>query len=194
MSNTLNLGTDGNWATKKNSLLAYNSENENYKPLPFNFERDSIATRVNKEGLIEVVGNNIPRIDYTDSADGVLLLENSATNLATYSEDFSDSSWNKVNSSGSSSPIITSDYGISPDGTQNADRIQVSRASGVGDYSSIYKSITTSSSNRGLSVWLKSLNGTPTILIANNNGTYVSQQITTEWVRSEWQRFSFYKC
>ena len=184
MANTLKFG-GGTWATKEGSTLAYNDENENYKPLPFNFERDSIATRVNKEGLIEVVGNDIPRIDYTDSADGVLLLENSATNLATYSEDFSDSSWNKVNSSGSSSPIITSDYGISPDGTQNADRIQVSRASGVGDYSSIYKSITTSSSNRGLSVWLKSLNGTPTILIANNNGTYVSQQITTEWVRYE---------
>jgi len=184
MAQTLKFGR-GTWATKEGSTLAYNDENENYKPLPFSFERDSIATRVNKEGLIEVVGRDIPRIDYTDSTEGVLLLENSSTNLATYSQDFSDSSWNKVNSSGSSLPIITSNYGISPDGTQNADRIQVSRASGVGDYSSIYKSIPTSSSNRGLSVWLKSLSGTPTILIANNNGTYVSQQITTEWVRYE---------
>ena len=184
MAQKLKFG-NGTWATKEGSTLAYNDENNNFKPLPFTTTRDSIATRVNKEGLIEVVGNDKPRIDYTDSADGVLLLENSATNLVTYSEDFSDSSWNKVNSSGSSLPTVTSNYGISPDGTQNADRIQVSRASGVGDYSSIYKSITTSSSNRGLSVWLKSLSGTPTILITNNNGVYVSQQITTEWVRYE---------
>jgi hypothetical protein len=118
MANTLNLGTDGNWATKKNSLLAYNSENENYKPLPFNFERDSIATRVNKEGLIEVVGKDIPRIDYTDSADGVLLLENASTNLVAYSEDMSNGSWTKSNSN------ITSNNIISPDGSLNADKLK----------------------------------------------------------------------
>jgi hypothetical protein len=89
----------GTWATKEGSTLAYNDENENYKPLPFNFERDSIATRVNKEGLIEVVGNDIPRIDYTDSAEGALLLENSSTNLITYSEDFSNSYWSKSGAS-----------------------------------------------------------------------------------------------
>ena len=40
MANTLNLG-DGNWATKKDSLLGYNSENNNFKPLPFDFTRSS---------------------------------------------------------------------------------------------------------------------------------------------------------
>ena len=113
MANTLKFG-NGTWATKEGSTLAYNDENENYKPLPFNFERDSIATRVNKEGLIEVVGNDIPRIDYTDSAEGALLLENSATNLITYSEDFSQSAWTKGNST------ITSDTLISPSGILNA--------------------------------------------------------------------------
>ena len=39
---------------------------------------------MNKEGLIEVVGNDIPRIDYTDSADGALLLEPSRTNKLVY--------------------------------------------------------------------------------------------------------------
>ena len=85
MANTLKFG-GGTWATKKGSTLAYNDENEKYKPLPFNFERDSIATRVNKKGLIEVVSNNIPRIDYKDSAEGVLLLEKAATNYSVYSE------------------------------------------------------------------------------------------------------------
>ena len=85
MAQTLKFG-NGTWATKEGSTLAYNDENEKYKPLPFSFERDSIATRVNKEGLIEVVGNDIPRIDYKDSADGVLLLEPSRSNINTYSD------------------------------------------------------------------------------------------------------------
>ena len=117
MAQKLKFG-NGTWANKEGSTLAYNDEGNNYKPLPFSFSRDSIATRVNKEGLIEVVGNNKPRIDYTDSADGVLLLENSATNSITYSEDFSDSSWNVFRGS------VTSNVAISPDGTLNASRYQ----------------------------------------------------------------------
>ena len=116
MAQKLKFG-NGTWATKKGSTLAYNDENNNYKPLPFTTTRDSIATRVNKEGLIEVVGNDVPRIDYTDSADGVLLLENSSTNLITYSEDFSDGSWIKTRSS------ISSNLAISPDGTLNAGKL-----------------------------------------------------------------------
>jgi len=86
MSATLKFGL-GQWATKKGSTLAYNSENGNYKPLPFNFERASGATRVNKNGLIEVVSNNKPRIDFKDSADGSLLLEPSRTNYILKSDD-----------------------------------------------------------------------------------------------------------
>ena len=116
MAQKLKFG-NGTWATKKGSTLAYNDENNNYKPLPFSFTRDSIATRVNKEGLIEVVGNNIPRIDYKDSADGVLLLEPSRTNLISYSEDFSQSYWTKSGSS------ILSNNAISPDGSLNASKL-----------------------------------------------------------------------
>ena len=113
MSNTLKLGTDGNWATKDGSLLGYNSENGNYKPLPFNFERASGATRVNKDGLIEVVSNNKPRIDFKDSADGSLLLEPARTNLLTYSEAFDNAAWDKSGSS------VTSDF-VSPKGDLSA--------------------------------------------------------------------------
>ena len=74
MANTLNLG-DGNWATKEDLLLGYNSENNNYKPLPFDFTRASSATRVNKDGLIETVGGGKARIDFKDDSKGALLLE-----------------------------------------------------------------------------------------------------------------------
>ena len=89
MANTLNLG-NGNWAAKEGSLLAYNDENGNFKPLPFDFTRASSATRVNSQGLIEVVGSDQPRVDYS-SGEGALLLEPSRTNSIPYSEDFS--SW-----------------------------------------------------------------------------------------------------
>ena len=98
MAQTYKFG-NGTWARKKGSTLAYSDTDNAFKPLPFSFERDSIATRVNKEGLIEVVGNDIPRIDYTDSSEGALLLENSSTNLIPYSEDFSNSYWNKSSAS-----------------------------------------------------------------------------------------------
>ena len=84
MAQTYKFG-NGTWATKKGSTLAYSDTNNAFKPLPFSFERNSIATRVNKEGLIEVVGNDIPRIDYTDSTEGALLLEPLRNNYIPYS-------------------------------------------------------------------------------------------------------------
>ena len=98
MANTLNLG-NGNWAVKKDSLLGYNSENNNYKPLPFDFTRASSATVVNKDGLIETVGSGEPRIDFKDNTKGALLLEPTRSNKVTYSEDFSNAYWTKSGSS-----------------------------------------------------------------------------------------------
>ena len=84
MANTLNLG-NGNWATKEDSLLGYNSENGNFKPLAFNFTRASSATVVNKAGLIETVKSGEPRIDFSNDANGALLLEPSRSNYIPYS-------------------------------------------------------------------------------------------------------------
>ena len=85
MAQTLKFGNKV-WAAKEDSVLAYNDINNNYKPLPFTFSRASIGTRVNKDGLIETMGQDIARIDYTDSADGVLLLEPASTNYSVNSE------------------------------------------------------------------------------------------------------------
>jgi len=94
MANTLKFGA-GQWATKEGSTLAYNDENDNYKPLPFDFTRASNATVVNKAGLIETVGNGIPRIDFLGNTQGALKLEPQRTNLITQSEAFANSYWTK---------------------------------------------------------------------------------------------------
>ena len=88
MANTLKFG-NGEWYGKKDTILAYNDENSNYKPLPFNFSRASKATRVNKDGLIEEVGSGQPRVDYKDDSKGALLLEPARTNSLPYSANFS---------------------------------------------------------------------------------------------------------
>jgi hypothetical protein len=123
MANTLKFG-NGQWARKKGSLLAYNSENNNYKPLPFTFDRDSVATRVNKQGLIETVGADQPRIDYLNDSKGALLLEPSRTNLVTHSDAIQSVGFNGVGTS------IQADVTISPDGTTNADLHKENTANG----------------------------------------------------------------
>jgi len=112
MANTLKFG-NGEWYGKKDTILAYNDENSNYKPLPFDFSRASKATVINKDGLIETVGSGIPRIDFLGNTKGALLLEPQRTNLITYSEDFSNAYWTK------SGVSVTSGF-TSPDGTTNA--------------------------------------------------------------------------
>ena len=81
MATTFKFG-GGNWAVKDGYALAYNDENNNFKPLPFDFTRASSATRVNKQGLIETVPSGKPRIDFLNNTSGHLLLEPSRTNPA----------------------------------------------------------------------------------------------------------------
>ena len=123
MANTLNLG-NGNWATKEDSLLAYNSENGNFKPLPFDFTRASSATVVNKDGLIETVGSGEPRIDFSNDAKGALLLEPTRSNLIPYSEAFDNAYWTKSGSS------VTSGF-TSPKGDLSAFKLVEGTNTGV---------------------------------------------------------------
>jgi hypothetical protein len=98
MANTLKFG-NGEWYGKKDTILAYNDENSNYKPLLFNFSRASKATVINKDGLIEEVGSGQPRVDYLNNTKGAMLLEPSRTNLITQSESFPNSYWTKSGAS-----------------------------------------------------------------------------------------------
>lgn len=117
MATTFKFGTDGNWAVKDGYALAYNDENGNFKPLPFDFTRASSATRVNKDGLIETVPSGKPRIDFLDNTSGHLLLEPSRTNDIQRSEQFDNSYWTKYDTSVSANQIV------SPDGNTTADKI-----------------------------------------------------------------------
>jgi len=93
------------------------------------FTRVSIGTRVNRNGLIETIAANQPRFDF-DPISGEcrgLLIEESMTNLLTYSEDFTNANWSKSQSS-----IITTSI-VAPNGS-TAYKLVENTVSGVGHF------------------------------------------------------------
>ena len=54
----------------------------------FYYQKSGNATRVNKDGIIETNGSNLPRLDYTNSTCPSLLLEPQSTNKCKFSEYF----------------------------------------------------------------------------------------------------------
>ena len=104
----------------------YNTGNV-YSVLPsdgsgdFTFDRGSgvgKSTRLNKDGLIEELTDDTPRLDYTNSTCPNLLLESESTNLQAYSQDFNNAVWFKLRTT------VTSNNTTSPSGELNADKIQ----------------------------------------------------------------------
>jgi len=172
MSNTLKFG-NGQWATKEGSTLAYNDENDNFKPLPFNFERGSSATVVNKDGLIETVGSGIPRVDYKDNTKGALLLEPSRTNYLLQSNLFS-SGWVITGTGGSVGNSVSGAF-------SNLDGTSITLASGGLLYSSI-----TPISSGVMSIYMRVPSGTVNVQLGDPIGSpYETKTLTTTW-----QRFS----
>lgn len=171
MANTFKFGNK-KWATKKDSILAYNDENNNFKPLPFDFSRSSSATVVNEQGLIETVGSNVPRVDYLNDTDGSLLLEPQRSNLITYSEDFTQWATNAT---------ITPNSSISPDGTLNASLFSHSG----GSFPQVALSGITfvSGSDYIPSLYVKSDGTTQVQHSLIVNGQVVNFTPTDEWVR-----------
>ena len=175
MANTFKFG-NGNWAVKKDSVLAYNDENDNFKPLPFDFTRDSTATYVDSDGLIKTASNNEARIDYLDNANGHLLLEPSRTNLATYSEDFSNGAWIKYGT-----PTITINNVTSPDGTLTGTKVE----RGSNSVPLRESGITTLNTEYTFSIYAKKGNHDELRLDIGDEGEGTNDFILTD----EWQRF-----
>ena len=129
------------------------------------FTRASNGTRINSEGLVE----DVP------------------WNLLEYSNDITNAIWTKISGLGGTSPIVTANYATSPSGLNDATRIQLARTTASASYSVIKQTITIlPNTNYTQSVWLKSLSGTPSILIADNGSIYLNLvTLTTDWVRYE---------
>jgi hypothetical protein len=66
----------------------------------------------------EATIDNLPRVDYTDGTSS-LLVEPQRTNIVPYSEDFTANEWSKTGA------VVTPNQAISPDGTLNADLVEL---------------------------------------------------------------------
>lgn len=139
----------GTKASKLYSVLPANGDGD------FTHDRNlTTATRVNKDGFIEGVAADVPRLDYP-LIDGVvqdcphLLLEPQRTNLVFRSEEFDNSYWTKSNAT------VTANQAISPDGSQTSDEINDNGDSGTGVVG-FYRNVTISSNQTyTLSVFAK---------------------------------------
>jgi len=144
--------------------------------------RASSATRINEDGLIEVMGDNVPRMDYTDGGCPVLLAEQQAENLIEYSNSPTSPNWEN-----NGTATVTLDTDISPDGSVNAST--VSGATGVSfRTNNINVNLSGFNNNDDVcsSVWLKSKGATNVRLIQrSDDGNLVFQDfnITNDWAR-----------
>jgi hypothetical protein len=119
----------------------------------------------------------------------MILVEPSATNLVSYSEDFSNSSWGKSAAGTGVAPAVTLNAAESPDGTQNATKVVFDSGSGTssGDLS-LFEDFfnATSGISYTQSVYLKGENGGEKILLRNaGNSAYTTVTLTTDWARYE---------
>ena len=150
-----------------------------YSPLPsngdgdFTFSRASTATRVSKDGLIQTVSANVPRLDYTDSTCPSLLLEPQSTNKVIYSKNFGSTIGGWV----SSNVTTAASFSTAPDGTTESTKLtRTSTTSSSGIY--IRASITggyVTETNTG-SIYVKNIDSTHLLFRMESsatNSTYI---------------------
>jgi hypothetical protein len=124
--------------------------------------------------------SGLPRLDYLNSTCPRLLLEPQRTNNLVYSEQFTNAAW--ATDGNGAGETKTANYAISPDGYQDADRIQLNRTGG--SYSRVRQDYVAAGTHTG-SVYLKSNTGSSQKIWMRVDGT-VSTKIT---ITTSWQRF-----
>lgn len=82
------------------------------------------ATVVNSSGFVAGINADLPRFDYTPTtlACKGLLIEEARTNVLTYSSQFDNVIWTKSGTNTTGTPPYI-DVAVSPDNTQNADKL-----------------------------------------------------------------------
>ena len=187
MANTIKLG-NGTWATKEGSLLAYNDENNNFKPLPFTTTRASSASVVNKQGLIETVGSGIPRIDFSDDANGALLLEPQRTNLIDESNNLTIS-WGDYNFGGGN---MTKQFGVlSPDGSNNATRLTYTNTSPGSGGALLTRNLTlVANAQYTISFYAKNVSGIKQIRVDLRNSSSGGVSGSSFTLTNQWKRYT----
>jgi hypothetical protein len=111
------------------------------------------------------------RVDHVDGVP-MILVEPSATNLVTYSEDFSENYWGKQNVTVSAAPVAA------PDGSMTATHV----VKGTSEGHLVKSQIVTNGSDT-ISIWARTVSGSGTVFFNYHAGT--PSTVTDEWQRFE---------
>ena len=153
------------------------------------FSRASSGTYVDSDGLIKTATTDAPRFDH-DPVTGEslgLLIEESRTNLLTYSEQFDDGSYITAGFP-VVAPTKTPNQATAPDGSLTADKIDYPAVSEANTYSLIYRNAVTLSGSHSSSIYLRgAVGGEKVYLFYIVDGIHSNTLCT---LTTEWQRFS----
>lgn len=151
------------------------------------FTRASTAYYTNSSGLLASAAINALRFDYDPVAltSKGILLEGASTNVLTYSNDFTNAAWQKLDGGAGSLPVVTAAAGTAPDGTNTAQRVQFNKGSASSaNISLLHQAATGSSAIYSYGVWIKSNTGSSqnvVVYTAAGKGNVVVA--TTSWQR-----------
>ena len=128
-----------------------------------------------------------PRRDFDPSSLACrgLLVEEARSNLLLHTAAFDVSAtWSPSASGTGVSPVVTANYGLAPDGTMTADRVQLD--SGAAGLSQLAQEPGTFvSTSHTFSIWLRSLSGSVTVTL------FSLSDVLNVTVTTSWQRFTF---
>ena len=153
------------------------------------FTRASTATYVGRDGLIKTAGEDEARFDH-DPATGEslgLLIEESRTNIVSYSQEFNNGYWSKTGG-GNPGTTVTANQAVAPDGTTTADYIDYTSATTASKLVERSFDDTPAGKTYTGSVWIKGTAGQTINLILDGYGVDVTgEQYTLD---GTWQRLT----
>ncbi len=155
----------------------------------FAFSRNTTATRINKDGFVETVATNVPRLDYTNGNCPELLLERASTNLCVYSQSNYNDQVNWLKFLAPANLTITEDDIIAPDNTLSGAKIEYVN---TGQDAVVTQNVTVvNGEDYVLSIWLKGEQGGEVVkLLLSNNSGGSSGSTDTFTLTDEWVRYS----
>ena len=142
----------------------------------------SLSTRIDSNGLVDVVSYSLPRIDYSKGS-GAILSELASTNQIRYSEDFSNALWQK------SGVTLTSSTGTNPKG-ESATIYAIQGAPSQGGLEGAMAS-SAAGNGVGVSIWARKKSGVGTTNVEVGFGDSSSVYTTTVSVGADWQRITY---
>lgn len=135
-------------------------------------------------GDLVVCTNNQPRVEYDSQGVLGLLVESSRTNSLIRSQEADNAAWSSITTAGA--VTVTADFGVAPDGTTTADRVQFAACPTLTQSSSRGQVFTGIASNAAGSVYIKGNGTSGNLSVILGQGSYTSATCaynSTTWTR-----------